>query len=140
MAFILPVLIDSSEVAFVDAIGAPVAEGSVLAQSPERSYNASAAYEFNVSNNLIARVQASYSWVDKQFAQLGDPNAQYGQVKGANAQASIGSDDERWLLTLWGRNITDEESETYSFSGFAGRTVYRQQPATYGVTLNYQFD
>ncbi|MCR8924348.1 TonB-dependent receptor [Dasania sp. GY-MA-18] len=70
--------IDGSEIAFVDAIGAPVAEGTVLAQSPEWSYNASAAYEFNVNNNLIARVQASYSWVDKQFAQLGDPNAQYG--------------------------------------------------------------
>ncbi|MCR8922087.1 TonB-dependent receptor [Dasania sp. GY-MA-18] len=131
--------IDGSEIAFVDAIGATIDQGTVLAQSPKWSYNASAAYEFTIGNNLIARLQTSYSWVDKQYAQLGDINAQYGQVKGANAQASIGADDERWLLTLWGRNITNEESETYSFSGFAGRTVYRQQPATYGITLNYNF-
>ena len=132
--------IDGSEIAFIDAIGEPVAEGTELAQSPEWSYNASALYEMNLSNNLIARFQASYSWVDSQFAQLGDPNAQYGAIKSTNAQVSVGADDERWMVTVWGRNITDEESETYSFSGFAGRTVYRQQPATYGVTFNYQFD
>jgi len=131
-------IIDDGEVAFVDALTAPMEKGTILSQAPEWSYNAMAAYEFGLGNGLLARLQGSYSWVDRQFSQLADPNAESDAVSALNAQASIASQEGKWTLILWGRNITDEDSDTYSFTNFAGRTVYRQQPATYGVTLNYQ--
>lgn len=124
---------------FVDALGAPLSAGSDLSQAPQWSYNGLLAYEFNVSDGLIVRMQSSYSWVDKQFAQLADSNAQYGPVRALNARISVEQNDGRWQLSLWGRNLEDKASETYAFTGFAGRTVYRQQGATYGLSLRYNF-
>ena len=132
-------IIDDGEIAFVDALAAPMETGTTLSQAPEWSYNAMAAYEFGVGDGLYGRVQGSYSWMDRQFSQLADPNALADAVSGFNAQLSIGADDGVWMATLWGRNIFDEDADTYSFTGFAGRTVYRQMPATYGITLRYQY-
>ncbi|MCR8924458.1 TonB-dependent receptor [Dasania sp. GY-MA-18] len=132
-------VIDGSEVAFVDALAGPTETGTALAQAPEWSYNATVAYETPVANDLVLRLQTSYSWVDSQFSQLSDPNAEYDATKALNTQLSLGHVDGDWLVTLWGRNITNEQSETYAFTGTAARTVYKQQPATYGVSFNYRF-
>ncbi len=132
-------IIDDGEVAFVDALAAPMETGTILSQAPEWSYNAVVAYEFGIGDGLHGRVQGSYSWLDRQYSTLADPNALSDSVSGFNAQLSIGADDGVWMATLWGRNIFDQDSDTYSFTGFAGRTVYRQMPATYGITLRYRF-
>jgi len=132
-------IIDDGEIAFVDALAAPMETGTTLSQAPEWSYNAMVAYEFGVGDGLIGRVQGSYSWLDRQFSQLADANALSDTVSGLNAQLSIGADDGVWMATLWGRNVFDEDSDTYSFTGFAGRSVYRQMPASYGITLRYRY-
>ncbi|GAA6150590.1 TonB-dependent receptor [Pseudoteredinibacter isoporae] len=124
---------------FVDALGAPLNAGSDLSQAPQWSYNGLLAYEFDLSETLMMRLQSSYSWVDEQFAQLADSNAQYGPVRALNARVSVEQSDGKWQLSFWGRNLEDKASETYAFTGFAGRTVYRQQGATYGLTLRYNF-
>jgi iron complex outermembrane receptor protein len=126
---------------FVNALFSPIEVGTSLTQSPEWSYNGIVAYEFEVSSDYFLRVQTSYSRTDEQFALLSDPNALYDATSSLNALISIESlaSNNYWKVTLWGRNITDNDSETYAFSGFAGRTVYRQQPATYGITFRYEY-
>lgn len=132
--------INNGEVAFVDALGESISKGAPLSQAPEWSYNGLIAYEFDLTDELYARLQTSYSWSDTQFAQLGDPNAEYGPIRSWDAIASIGNLEGDWKVSIWGRNLESKSSETYSFSGFAGRTVYRQQPVTYGITLRYAFN
>ncbi len=123
----------------VDHITNAIGVGQTLAQSPEWSYNGLVNYEWPVGDNLIARVQTSYSWTDDQAAQLGDPNAGYGPVSSLDAQVAIAAADDMWSLTLWGKNLEGSEAETYAFSGFAGRVVYHQQSTRYGLTLRYNF-
>ncbi len=57
-----------------------------------------------------------------------------------NARLGIQGRDNRWELTLWGRNLLDEEYHVIGFDipvlgGFAGINA---PPLTYGVTLNYR--
>ncbi len=124
---------------FVDALGAELNVGSDLSQAPRWSYNGLLAYEFNVSDEYMLRLQSSYSWVGQQYAQLADSNAQYGPVRALNASVSFERVDGIWSLRLWAENLEDKASETYAFTGFAGRTVYRQQGAVYGLTAQYNF-
>lgn len=117
-------------IGFVDALGAPLNAGATLAQAPEWSYNGLVAYEFGVGDDMILRLQSSYSWVDSQYGQLADSNAQYGAIESLNARISLSDEARQWDISVWGRNLENSYSETYSFTGFAGRTVYRQQPAS----------
>jgi iron complex outermembrane receptor protein len=124
---------------FVDALSAPLENGTVLSQAPEWSYNALVAYDMPLENELFLKFQSSYSWSDSQYAQLADSNAKYGPVSSLNALISLSSDADAWTVSLWARNLQDNDAQTYSFTGFAGRTVYRQQPATFGMTFKYDY-
>ncbi|MDM3871598.1 TonB-dependent receptor [Porticoccus sp. W117] len=124
---------------FVDALAGPLTAGSVLSQAPEWSYNGLVAYEIPLDDEMSITLQTSYSRVDSQVAQLADANAEYGPVKSLDAQITLEQVDGSWEVALFGKNITDNDSETYSFSSFAGRSVYRQKPATYGVKFKYLF-
>ncbi|WOH36708.1 TonB-dependent receptor [Thalassotalea fonticola] len=124
---------------FVDALAAPLTNGTVLAQAPEWSYNALVAYDMPLENDKYLRFQTSYSWSDEQYAQLADSNALYGSNSSLNGLIKLSSDSDGWAVTLWARNLLDNDAETYSFTGFSGRTVYRQQPATFGLTFKYDY-
>jgi len=124
---------------FVDALADELVEGTVLSQAPEWSYNALVAYDMPLENDLFLKFQTSYSYSGTQYAQLADPNAKYGAIDSLNALISLTSDTDGWTVTLWARNILDSDDETYSFTGFAGRTVYRQQPATFGLSFKYDY-
>jgi iron complex outermembrane receptor protein len=124
---------------FVDALQGPLENGSVLSQAPEWSYNGMIAYEFPVTDGMNLRLQTSYSRVDSQVAQLADSNAQYDAVKSWDAQVSLSDEAAIWDVTLWAKNLTGNDADTYAFSSFAGRAAYRQKPETYGITLRYAF-
>ncbi|BFM07252.1 TonB-dependent receptor [Halioxenophilus aromaticivorans] len=118
-----------------------VPKGASLSQSPEWSYNGLVSYSWNPSDNFIASIQLDYSWSDNQYAALSDPLAVYGPVKKVGTRLSLGSADEIWELALWADNIENENSDTYSFTNNSGaRSVYRQQPVSYGVTFTYNFE
>lgn len=124
---------------FVDALAAPLVNGTVLSQAPEWSYNALIAYEIPLANELFLRFQSSYSYSGTQYSQLADANAKYGSISALDGLVSLSSDENPWTVTLWARNMLDNDAETYSFTGFAGRTVYRQKPATFGLTFKYDY-
>ena len=124
---------------FVDALGDELDNGTVLSQAPEWSYNALVAYDMPLENDLFLKFQTSYSYSGTQYAQLADPNAKYGSISSLNGLVSLTSDSDGWTVTLWARNLLDNDADTYSFSGFAGRTVYRQKPATFGLTFKYDY-
>jgi outer membrane receptor protein involved in Fe transport len=58
-----------------------------------------------------------------------------------NGRVSIGPEDERWSIQLWGQNLFDE---TYYVGAFApplqnSFVVYPNEPRTYGVTLRARY-
>ena len=115
-----------------------VPKGTELSQAPEWTYNLLATYAWDLTGDLKAKAQVNYSWADNQFAALADANALYGPIRAAGARLSLGSSDGTWEVAIWGKNLEDKVSDTYSFTNnSAARTVYRQMPANYGVTFTY---
>ena len=130
---------DGVTVSFVDALAAPLTNGSVLAQSPEWSFNTLVRYELPIGDTRLFGLQTSFSRSDAMVAQLADANALSGTVESWNAEAYLSDIDGQWKVSLWAKNIADNDAETYSFSSFAGRAFYRQQPRTYGIRAKYEF-
>ena len=63
-----------------------------------------------------------------------------------NLRVGLATQDERWAIELWGRNVTDEQTKNVTFniplrggSGARTRGQFPQDPATYGVTVRTKF-
>ena len=118
----------------------PVPVGSRLSQAPKWTYMVSGRYERHLSEEWKAAVQLDYYRTGRQASVLADPNAFYGPQKRLGARLELVPSGKGPSAALWGRNLTDDRGSTYSFTSFfGGRTVYRQEPRSYGVQLGYSF-
>ena len=115
----------------------PLPVGASLSLSPEWSYNAIARYGVPLANGYALEGQVDYSYRDSIAGILSDANAIVGTRENLGARLTLSSGD-RWSLSAWGRNLTDENSEVRAFSDFFGaRALIRQLPRTYGVEATY---
>ncbi|MEH6571182.1 MAG: TonB-dependent receptor, partial [Halioglobus sp.] len=82
-----------------------------------------------------------YNFIDELYmAQDLDEALRRDPVHMVNARLGLSGKDDQWQLTLWGRNLLDEEYNVVGFDvaimgGFAGINA---PPLTYGLTLNYR--
>jgi iron complex outermembrane recepter protein len=87
----------------------------------------------------VARLE--YNYVDDLYmAQDLDEALHRDAINLVNARLSLSGEDDKWQVTLWGRNLLDEEYHVIGFDvpvtgGFAGINA---PPLTYGLTLNYR--
>jgi iron complex outermembrane receptor protein len=84
-----------------------------------------------------------YNYTDEFYmAQDLDENLLQEETHMVNARMGIKGADDKWEVTLWGRNLLDEE---YMVIGFdvpvlGGYTGINAPPLTYGLTLNYRMN
>jgi iron complex outermembrane receptor protein len=112
------------------------ASGGDLAMSPEWQYNATAAYEWNISC-FKAGVAADYSYKDDTAGPFVSQAIESYQI--VNLRISLGSQDDKWRTMLWSKNLLDED---YFVAAYVGNGPYSRvngMPRTYGVTLEYNF-
>lgn len=84
---------------------------------------------------------ANFGWQDEVFFTADnnsiDRQSGYGLL---DAAIGIESLDRRWDLSLWGRNLTDEDYITWSAQYTPpGRTGHAGPPQTYGLRASYRF-
>jgi iron complex outermembrane receptor protein len=118
--------------------------GNTLPNAPEYTFKVGLNYQTAVGNgNLRLRGEAYYQddvyfteWNRSDAAQDG-----YGLIN-ANADYSFGPDD-RWLVSVWGRNLSDEEIIS---NNIITAPLYNSlrvgsmlPPRTFGVTGSYAF-
>ncbi len=81
-----------------------------------------------------------YNYIGELYmAQDLDEALKRGAIDMVNTRVGISSRDKRWEVTLWGRNLLDEEHFVIGFDvpllgGFAGINA---PPLTYGISFNY---
>lgn len=91
--------------------------------------------------NWFARLE--YNYIGELYmAQDLDEALKRPSLDIVNARLGISGKDSKWKVTLWGRNLLDEEYFVVGFDipvhgGFAGINA---PPATYGVTFNYEIE
>jgi iron complex outermembrane receptor protein len=115
------------------------ASGLELAMSPDLQYSVLVAKEWAVGNSSILDAAIDYSFTDSTTGgtQPSDATDDYGV---ANARIGYGSNDGKWRVLLWGRNITDEYYYPAAYQGGNGPFVrVNGMPRTWGVSLDYKF-
>jgi iron complex outermembrane receptor protein len=107
--------------------------------SPDLQYSVLIAKEWAVGNSSILDAAIDYSFTDSTTGgtQPSDATEDYGV---ANARIGYGSNDGKWRVLLWGRNITDEYYYPAAYQGGNGPFIrVNGMPRTWGITLDYKF-
>lgn len=121
--------------------------GNKLTNAPDLTWSFSANYERPITTGLNAFAQINYFWRDDvSFSAAGDPNAVQKAYGLMGAQIGISSQDNKWRLALFGKNLGDQNFVNTIIAqpvlGAAG--VYSQFPSPdaerlVGVSLSIRF-
>jgi iron complex outermembrane receptor protein len=124
-------------------LGAPTSVlNTVPSDAPELTFNTLVRYVWPLSNARAISAQADASFSDDVYRQLGqNPLTFVESYWLVNARATMGSEDKKWEVELWGRTLTDEPyfiqfTETTALGHVEGGPG---APRTYGVTMSYHF-
>ncbi len=117
--------------------------GGVLPNTPEWTIQAAATYEMPIANTWTGFARAEAIWRDDQLtATTQDPRSWVDGYATVGARLGVRSDDDRWELIAWGKNLTDEHHTNLTFDGVlqSGKLYgYPIEPRTYGVTVRSRF-
>ena len=110
---------------------------------PKWQANASMTYEWNFAGNLLGRVYIGARHTsDYNTGSDLDPQKLQEAYTLVDARVVIGSQNRRWAVELWGRNLADK---TYSQVGFdapiqtGSWNAFLGAPRTYGLTLRFMY-
>lgn len=139
-------LLDSEVKKYTDFYGEDLT-GRELAQTPELQASGYLAYEFSVTDNLNMRAMVNVNYSDGYYTILGDSGdtVNYDEMLVddrliTNGRVSLYSNDGRWEVSLWGKNLGDEYyRHSLNFSNdvtFAMTGIGR----TYGINLTHNWN
>ena len=116
-------------------------EGNRLEYSSEHVLNLSAEYITPIQDFGELIFNASYAYTSEQFF---NPDNIAGQddLDLYNASVAFESTDGHWYVSLWGKNLTDEEynKDFLSYGQTSDGTAYVQgSPRTYGATVTWTY-
>lgn len=117
--------------------------GNILPQSPEWQLSGGAEYHIPSKIGEFS-LRGEVSWTDKVFfTAFNRPELSQGARTLVNGFVTFTGDAERWLVTIYGRNLTNEfyRSDMYPFllptGGLLAGTL--GEPRTYGVSVRRSF-
>jgi iron complex outermembrane recepter protein len=112
--------------------------GTKLPLAPELNYTVGVDWETDVGASLRLYTSASYAYTDSQFSDLGNsgPMEDYGLI---NASIGIGDRDDRYRLTLVGRNLADESFVLLNTSAGQRLHIPREADRYYGITFSAKY-
>jgi len=115
--------------------------GNRLPRSSEHSGSINTTYTAILSGGSAIDFSAVYSAKSDFYF---DPANHPGQLEKGfgllDASVTWRSAGDRWNVSLWGRNLTDEEFRTHSIlSNAAGTVDLWSLPRTYGLTVSWNF-
>ena len=117
--------------------------GKKVAGTPELSWTGSARVERPFFNDVLGYSQLDVRWNDETpYGTDADPDKARDAFTLVNLRAGIAMADDRWDLSVWGKNIFDEDYYNGAFNA-VGRegslAAFHTDPRTYGITLRTRF-
>jgi outer membrane receptor protein involved in Fe transport len=119
-------------------------KGSELPYTPKFSANVDAQYSFPVSDSWNAFVGGGLTYQSRQnttFHNASLPADDF-TIDGyalVDLRAGVSSEDGRWRLTAYGRNITNKSYVTAVSTYLDTLIRYRGKPAVYGLSVAYRY-
>ncbi len=117
--------------------------GGDISGNPENVVVFTGNQEFNVTDSITGFVYGEYIFTDKRMTDVNnDPAKEDGSYDAVNLRAGLVYEPWDAQVTLWGRNVFDEDSTNTiaDAPGQPGRLVgYFQETATWGLTIRKDF-
>lgn len=118
-------------------------EGNVLTRSPENSASVAAQYYVPMGNLGSLLLRADYTYQDKVYFQLGNPEVSTQDAYGlVNLRAALQA-DSGWEVALWVKNAADEDYWVHAFDSSFGAdlaaSTIQGEPRMYGLTARYNW-
>lgn len=115
--------------------------GQSFPQTPEWHLVGDADYQWDVSDTLTGFVGGGFTYQSATNNSLGeDPILEINERTLIDLRAGVASSDDKWRVSLWGRNVTDEYYWTATQPNLDTTVRYAALPATYGIRLDVRFD
>jgi iron complex outermembrane recepter protein len=107
--------------------------------TPENTFGLTTTYTIPVGEGDLMGL-VSYRWRDKlEAAADNDPRGQLDSIDSLSATLSYAWSDERYRVTAWGRNLTDEREKIIATIGGITTRGWWNEGRTYGVELSASF-
>jgi outer membrane receptor protein involved in Fe transport len=121
----------------------PRLPGNRLSFAPEWSVSMSATLEGDVGADYVWRANLGTKWMS-EYNTGSDlaPAKLQPEYALLNGRIGFGRQDNRWMLELWGQNLTDERYFQVAFDATLQTgtiNAFMGQPRTYGATLRVTF-
>jgi iron complex outermembrane receptor protein len=133
-------LLETELGAFASSTG-PVPKGNELPDAPDVTATLGASYEFAIGGDWTARLAADARYTGSMEKDaLNDPIVATDSYWVWNARAGV-FDGDGWEVSLWGKNLSDEEYVTQGISLLSlgyGYRVYGP-PRTFGISIAKAF-
>lgn len=110
--------------------------GASLRSAPKNSYSLAANYTLPASYGTW-EFSLDYNYTDEQTTDFADTRIGIDDRALVNGYISLTSLDEAWDISLWGKNVTDEDYLTHMYVIGPGGIGVWGAPATFGVTVTW---
>lgn len=119
--------------------------GVELAFAPKFQITGTIDYEQPVSQNLIGSIGVNVNAQTKSYAllALAEADKENYAINGRaifGATMGLRSNDGRYALSIWGKNIFNKYYVTNSVLGYDNQIRYAGRPAEYGVSFSFKFN
>jgi iron complex outermembrane receptor protein len=114
--------------------------GNRISRTPQHKVVISPSYDFTLSSGASLLFAADYRYESKIF----DDNSNTGPevrepTNFLDARLIYTSPQDKWALSIWGKNLTDEVTRTFQAVFFGADFGAYNPPRTYGVTASWKF-
>ena len=115
-------------------------DGNTCRRTPKHAFNVAANLEQPVSEGLVLVLGSDFQYTGANF--FDNPNTpilKFDSEILLNARIGLRDADDKWELTAWAKNLTNELNYTSKLELFG--TIYSTYipPRTYGVTARFRF-
>ncbi|MEM7278035.1 MAG: TonB-dependent receptor [Pseudomonadota bacterium] len=125
---------ETSDLIFEVSSGTVDASNQPLTRAPENSYNVNLTYDLPTSNGDWD-FRLAYSHTDEQRTDYVDDRIIQDEFDLLDARVGWTSQDERWEVAFWAKNILEEDYISHTYVIGPGGIGVWGEPRTYGVNL-----
>ena len=110
--------------------------------TPEWQVSGGAEYTFNLGNAGSLTARADYSYVSGRTFILGGPLEYQKNENVVNARLTYETPDERWQVSVYGRNLFDDKYNAFmedALAAFGVALIWPAAPQEFGATVKFNF-
>ncbi|MFR9672550.1 MAG: TonB-dependent receptor, partial [Rikenellaceae bacterium] len=109
--------------------------GNYLPYAPQHTISASADYTVEVRTNWLKGITFNVNTNGAGRIYWNEQNS-LSQPLYTLVGSEVRFSGEKYTLSVWGKNLTDEEYNTFYFMSMGNEFVQQARPRTFGITLN----